>query len=99
MTVAIQLEGDFDSSYVDGDNSKVLPTDTMKNTVYAFAKNAAIAEPESFAMLLARHFVSTQPQISRARVEVESHLWQRHGRFSFSAPAQHRRLAVASASR
>jgi urate oxidase len=93
MTVAIQLEGDFESSYSDGDNSKVLPTDTMKNTVYAFAKEPAVEEPEAFAILLARHFVSTQPQVSQARVEIESHLWQRHGRFSFVAGPPHRRVA------
>ena len=43
----------------------MLPTDTMKNTVYAFAKEHGVGEPEAFALLLARHFVSTQPQIAR----------------------------------
>jgi urate oxidase len=93
MTVAIQLAGDFDSSYTAGDNSSVLPTDTMKNTVYAFAKQDDVAEPEAFAVRLGRHFVATQKQIAGAHVEIEGHLWQRHGRFSFAAPAAHRRIA------
>ena len=37
LTVAVRFEGDYDESYTDGDNSDVLPTDTMKNTVYALA--------------------------------------------------------------
>jgi urate oxidase len=65
MAVGIQLEGDFESSYSEGDNSRVLPTDTMKNTVYAFAAGPEAAQPERFGLLLARHFVSTQPQVER----------------------------------
>ena len=37
INVKIALEGDFDSIHLDGDNSQCLPTDTMKNTVYALA--------------------------------------------------------------
>ncbi|HEY4363658.1 MAG TPA: urate oxidase [Bryobacteraceae bacterium] len=97
MTVAIQIEGDFDSSYSEGDNSKVLPTDTMKNTVYAFAAGPEAAQPESFALLLARHFVSTQPQVHRASVEVQCQPWQRNGRFSFSGSGPLRRTASVTA--
>ena len=93
MTVAIALEGDFDSSYADGDNSKVLPTDTMKNTVYALSKDPAVEQPESFALLLARHFVKENSQVATARVEVAAHTWQRHGRFSFVAGGGQRRIA------
>jgi urate oxidase len=96
MTVAIALEGDFDSSYADGDNSKVLPTDTMKNTVYALSKDPAVEQPESFAMLLAHHFVTETPHVDYARVEVASQVWQRHGRFSFVAGGGHRRIARAA---
>ena len=37
LTVAIRFKGDYAASYIDGDNSGVLPTDTMKNTIYALA--------------------------------------------------------------
>jgi urate oxidase len=99
MTVAMQLEGDFESSYTAGDNSKVLPTDTMKNTVYAFAAGPEAAQPESFGLLLARHFVSTQPQVERARVEIECQSWQRHGRFSFTGGPSGQRTARVEATR
>ena len=99
MTVGIRLEGDFDSSYIEGDNSSVLPTDTMKNTVYALAKEDAVTQPESFGLLLARYFLTGNPQVTRARVEVAQHPWHRHGRFSFVSGGSHRRVAVVSASR
>lgn len=95
MTVAISLEGDFESSYADGDNSKVLPTDTMKNTVYALSKDPAVEQPEEFALLLARHFHGEHPQVTAAVIEVAEHVWQRHGRFSFVAGGDHRRIARA----
>src|SRR6266700_2335633 len=48
LTVQILLEGDFETSYSAGDNSRVLPTDTMKNTVYALAKREGLSTIESF---------------------------------------------------
>jgi len=93
LTVAIQLEGDFDSSYTEGDNRLVLPTDTMKNTVYALARDKAVEQPESFGLLLGRHFLDRNPHVTRARIELAEHVWQRHGRFSFTAGGAHRRVA------
>jgi urate oxidase len=99
MTVGIQLEGDFDSSYTHGDNSRVLPTDTMKNTVYALAKDDAVTQPESFALLLARHFLEGNSQVARVHIDVAQRPWQRHGRFSFVAGGAHRRMAFVNAAR
>jgi hypothetical protein len=42
LTVHIQFEGDYDECYETGDNSRILPTDTMKNTVYALARKAPL---------------------------------------------------------
>lgn len=99
MTVAIALEGDFDSSYRDGDNSLVLPTDTMKNTVYALATDAAVEQPESFGLLLARHFLGRLQHVARVAVEVQAHLWHRNDRFCFTAGPTHRRVAKIVAAR
>jgi urate oxidase len=77
LSVAIQLEGDFAASYVDGDNRRVVATDTMKNTVYALAKKHAVPDLESFGTVLARHFLQEYPQVSRAAIELEEQLWQR----------------------
>ena len=98
-TVAIALEGDFDSSYSEGDNSLVLPTDTMKNTVYALAKHPAVEQPESFARLLADHFLGRLGHVSAVKVDIHSHLWSRNGPFSFTAGPSHRRIAKLHAMR
>ena len=77
LTLGIRLEGDFESAHSKGDNSKILPTDTMKNTVYALAKQYRIESPEAFGLCLADHFLSTQTQVNRARIEASEILWNR----------------------
>jgi urate oxidase len=77
LTVAVRLEGDFEKAHTEGDNAAVLPTDTMKNTVYAFASERSLDEIESFGVALARHFVDTHAPVSRARIEIAEHLWER----------------------
>jgi urate oxidase len=99
MTAGIRLEGDFEGSYKEGDNRLVLPTDTMKNTVYALAGDAAFEDPEKFALLLGRHFVNQQPHVTRARIVVEEHPWQRAGARFFVAGGNYRRIARASVAR
>ena len=99
MTVAIALEGDFDSSYREGDNSLVLPTDTMKNTVYALAKDPAVEQPEGFALLLAGHFLGHLSHVRTVKIDIHSHLWHRQGAFSFTAGPPHRRVARIEAQR
>ena len=69
LTVAIALEGDFDASYSAGDNSGVIATDTMKNTVYALAGEHLTGSIESFGIALGRHFLS-EPQVGVARVSI-----------------------------
>jgi urate oxidase len=75
--VSISLSGQLDAVHLVGDNAAVLPTDSQKNTVFAFARKYGIAEIEEFALLLARHFVDSQPTIHHARVEVEEYFWDR----------------------
>src|SRR5688500_10946070 len=77
LTVAVSFEGDYDTSYTDGDNADVLPTDTMKNTVYAIAARDGVGEPEAFAMVLGRHFLEGNPRLDRVRVDVLDHGWSR----------------------
>jgi urate oxidase len=80
LTVAIRFEGDFDESYTAGDNSAVLPTDTMKNTVYALAAQQPVREPETFGLALANHFLARNPRLRRVRVDLTEHLWGRIAR-------------------
>src|SRR5215212_2533655 len=77
LTVAIRFEGQYDTSYAEGDNREVLPTDTMKNTIYALAADASVEEPESFGLLLATHFISRNPRLERVTVELTGHAWER----------------------
>jgi urate oxidase len=80
LTVAIRFEGEFDESYTDGDNSAVLPTDTMKNTVYALAARERVRQPETFGLALARHFLDGNPRLRRVRIDLTEHLWGRIAR-------------------
>lgn len=77
LNVSTALRGDFDETHLSGDNSLVLPTDTQKNTVYAFAKQQPIGEIEDFALRLGRHFVSTQEPVHGARILVDEYAWAR----------------------
>lgn len=77
LTVSTSLRGDLADTHLTGDNAKVLATDTQKNTVYAFAKQAPVGEIEDFALRLGRHFVGTQEAISGARVLIDEHSWDR----------------------
>lgn len=94
FNVSVALSGDLTATHLTGDNSGVLPTDTMKNTVYAFAKEHGVGEPESFALLLARHFVDTQSQVHGAKVSIESFGWDRLGPHSFRRRGDHTRTTV-----
>jgi urate oxidase len=76
MTVAVALEGDFDAVHTAGDNAGVIATDTMKNTVYAFAGDRLTASPEAFGLELARHFAG-YPVVERATVDIAEHGWSR----------------------
>ena len=77
LTVAIRFEGDYDASYIEGDNSAVLPTDTMKNTVYALAARQPVGEPEAFGLRLARHFLDRNVRLNRVRIDLTEHAWER----------------------
>jgi urate oxidase len=76
--VSVALSGGQDAPHLTGDNSPVLPTDTQKNTVYAFAaEDEVVAQPESFGVRLARHFVDNTEPITRARIKLEMYPWSR----------------------
>ena len=75
VTVGIRFEGDFTSAYTDGNNRGVLPTDTMKNTVYALAAEHPFDDIEDFGLLLTDHFLTNNPRASRVQVDLTEHLW------------------------
>jgi urate oxidase len=76
-TVEILLKGDFESAHLDGDNSKILPTDTMKNTVYSLARTSKATSMEDYAKELVDFLLGRNPQVSSASVRIESTMWKR----------------------
>lgn len=77
LNVSVQLSGDFGDTHLNGSNAKVLPTDTQKNTVFAFAQKYPAMEPEAFGIILCEHFLDTQSHVTRAEVRLEQFLWDR----------------------
>jgi urate oxidase len=97
LTVSVALAGDLAGTHLTGDNTGVLPTDSQKNTVYAFAAAHGIGQIEELGLRLARHFVDSQPAIHRARVSIEEHPWERIGPHSFQRGSGETRTAVVTA--
>ena len=74
-SVDILLRGDFLSCFAEGDNSKILPTDTMKNTVYSLARKSSAACIEEFSKELIEHFLAHNAQVSAAEVSIQEKSW------------------------
>lgn len=79
LTVDVSLEGDFAAAHITGDNSGLLATDTMRNTVYALAAQHRIDGLEAFGRVLVEHFLAAAPSVARATVRLREHPWQRIG--------------------
>ena len=79
LNVSTSLRGDFTAAHVDGDQSHVLPTDTQKNTAFAFAKEKGVASPEEYALALADRLLEASGAGTGARIEVEEYAWDRIG--------------------
>lgn len=75
--VRVLLEGDFEASFTRADNSKILPTDTMKNTVYCVARESKAQTIEQFAMELGDYLLGNNPQVSRATIDIQERAWER----------------------
>jgi urate oxidase len=105
LTLAIQFEGDFETAHTLGDNRKILPTDTMKNTVYALARQHSLETVEEFGLHLVEHFLTYNPQLSRVRIEAAESPWARlpHGgkphATAFTRAGDEKRTATLSGTR
>jgi len=77
VNVSVCLRGDFTAAHLAGDQSEVLPTDTQKQTAYAYAKEQGLQSIEDYALTLARHFVDDVEPVLGARIEIEEYAWER----------------------
>jgi urate oxidase len=105
LLVNVRLDGEFEASYVMGDNTMVLPTDTMKNTVHAFARRYGGGDIEDFALALTERFLESHDAVARAQVAVSEAPWQRiavgekpHGQ-AFARAGDERRTAQVTRTR
>jgi urate oxidase len=105
LTIGIRFEGDFEAAHTKGDNRKILPTDTMKNTVYALARQHSLETTEAFGLQLIEHFLTYNPQVSRVIIEASENIWARlpHGgkphAYAFTRAGDEKRTALLSATR
>ncbi|MGX1771209.1 factor-independent urate hydroxylase [Nocardia brasiliensis] len=76
VNVSTVLRGDFADAYA-GDQRKVLPTDTQKQTAFAYAKQPGLQTIEDYGLALAGHFVDDIEPVSSARIEIDEYGWQR----------------------
>jgi urate oxidase len=77
LNVSSALRGHFEAAHTTGDQADVLPTDTQKNTAFAFAKEKGVGAIEDYALTLGGHFIDSAPAAEGARVEVEEYTWER----------------------
>jgi len=83
LNVSTSLRGEFADAHVAGDQAAVLPTDTQKNTAFAYAKLHGVASIEEYALALGRRLLVACPVASAAQIRVEEYAWDRIGDHSF----------------
>ncbi|KAF5948092.1 hypothetical protein HYC85_014049 [Camellia sinensis] len=77
-SVSITLLSDCLPAYIHGDNSSIVATDTMKNTVYVKAKECSEQiSMEDFAIGLGKHFTSFYEQVTAAIIKIVEKPWER----------------------
>jgi urate oxidase len=77
LTVDVAFDGRFEAVHLEGDNAAVLPTDTMRNTVYALAKQHPVEPVEGFGRALVEHFLAASTEAEQVRIRIAKHGWAR----------------------
>jgi urate oxidase len=77
VRVRVGMTGDFEAAHARGDNTDLIATDTVRNTIYALAKDGFTGSIEEYGQELVRHFVQTGPRVTGAFAEFTQHLWER----------------------
>ena len=74
--VEVLLSGNFETCFTDGDNHDILPTDTMKNTVYSRARESHAECIEEFGQELVEFFLARNPQVNTVLINIAGTLWE-----------------------
>ena len=77
FTVEVLATGDFADCFAAGDNAHILPTDTIKNTVYALAAKREIRTAEEFGALIGQHLLAQSPFMSAVTATLSELAWER----------------------
>ncbi|BDP44411.1 uricase (plasmid) [Deinococcus aetherius] len=77
LSVRVAMTGDFDAAHTGGDNTDLVATDTVRNTIYGLAKEGFRGSPEEFGKELLNHFVKTGPRVTGGFAEFTEYLWER----------------------
>ena len=99
LNVSTSLRGDFAAAHITGDQSAVLPTDTQKNTAFAYAKLHGVTSPEDYALALGARLLDATPAATSAQVRVEQYAWNRLGQHAFARRGGEVRTCVVTVGR
>lgn len=83
LNVSTSLKGAFADAHTTGDQAVVLPTDTQKNTAFAYAKVHGVESIEGYALALGRRLLDACGAADEAEIRVEQYAWDRLGDHSF----------------
>lgn len=73
----VMLSGDLEGSYFSEDNSSIVPTDTVKNTVHVLAHDHLGTGRAAFATVIGEHFLGKYAHLSGVEVELRERRWGR----------------------
>jgi urate oxidase len=94
LTVRVLLAGEYSQAHIDGDNRNVLPTDTMKNTIYALAQDHLGPQIERFGLYVGRHLLDAS-EADEVSVALSEQRWDHlpGAGHAFAASGAERKLA------
>eukprot|EP00250_Pteridium_aquilinum_P005739 c15792_g1_i1 orf=215-1117(-) len=76
-SVSVLVSSHCEPAFTIGDNAAIVATDSIKNTVYAMAKQCtSVLSMEEFGILLGKHFVKTYLEVTNAQVNIIEKPWE-----------------------
>lgn len=73
----VLLSGALDAAYLSPDNSAVVPTDTVKNTIHLLAHDHLSTCRTHFAQIIGDHFLQRYAHLNGVAIELRERRWDR----------------------